>query len=283
MFEAKQKPIICGRWESRRSSSIIFAFYWQLFSGLLLLAFSFSANSFAFDAQPFNSDLSGSHRGLVQGPHDKIRADLILHSLNDQGRSGSYLALLIVSDDSLKVATYLVDPLDQPNHFSMVPREITADGQIVGVNNPDPSLEMITNGNQMTVVDAHSSNTDFFQGSIIFDSKDKSDFTWLDYQPGVYKVNDYKISVTGAVENGQSQLLLTLPSNLSGNFILRSGAPSLYTLKAVSSTSVGDELEQYPRRIGIFLQKGHEVDFLLVDPLAYNNVLKLKQTAKVGP
>src|SRR6185437_3815937 len=144
----------------------------SLLKSVLLVAFAFAATG-----AHASGDLTGSYRGAVQGDHSKTRVDLILRSLSAQDRDGSYMAILFQSNP-LKVAAYLVDPLDRPDHYSMVPREITADGQIEGVNNPDPSLELIVDDSakgqapKLSIVNANSSNKDFFQGSILFDGHD---------------------------------------------------------------------------------------------------------------
>lgn len=229
-----------------------------------------------------DANLVGSFRGKIQQGGSKV--DLVMRSLTSEGRDGSYLGVLI-QNDPLKIAVYLIDKLEG-DEYVMQPREVTADGQIIGTNNPDPSLTLqITSEEQsgrpsFTITSAKSSNQSGFQGAMMFKSCDSSDAAWLDITPGTFELDHSRVVIPSQMVDHQANLTLTMADPLNGNFVIREKLPGLYTLEAVSVLATGEQKARFPSKIALFVHKDSLFGgdyFLLINPNDYSDVIKIKR------
>jgi hypothetical protein len=213
-------------------------------------------------AQDVYGDISGSYigRSNLTGAH----FHLALRSLRAYDYDGGYVAIL-VQDKPLAIAVYTVDLNDDGVSYDLKPRQVTSDGELIGVENANPSLTMSVDGARdrhfiFSVTKANDDlNTAGFPGPIIFDSAFQSDLTWLDAAPaqGVYTEDNgsrgTKFFYPSTFVDNQTSMVLTAP-NLNGKFILRESFPGIYTYRRVSATDEGNKLAQYPAKIVVFLK-----------------------------
>jgi len=233
---------------------------------LLGLAILFNlSGTIALAANKGLPDLSGSYNGTLKDGDD---VDLLLRPI--PGREGSYLGVMIRLDP--KVVIYRIDPLGAST-YAMNPLQVTEDGE-VGVNNDDPSLVLTLGATrdsagrpEMTITNANSSNQSGFHGPIFFQGNTYSKLTWTDYVPGYYRnrrvSNELNLSPMNAYE-------AAISSSADGGLVIREKVDGVFTLKRVSVTSTGAQVESYPNRIGIFVTKsgffGEDHLFVLVSP-----------------
>ncbi len=257
-----------------------------------LLAISMNIDAFAGTS----IDLSGNHEGKVANDKSYI-IDFILRKV--EGRSGSYFGVLIKREkeifqsfNPLKIALYMVDPLDSENSYTLTPLVVTPDGSI-GVNNADPSLVLNITGNteaekkpEFTLASANSSNRNGFQESMIFEKGEKSDAEWISMEGGKYELDGDGSKTATTVSNMDSNFEATTSfmtkRDLNGDYIIQEKQPWIYVLKARTVTSTGVEAEQNPKKVGIMIKYkktfGTSDKYLLfVDASFANHITRLEK------
>jgi hypothetical protein len=232
--------------------------------------------------------LGGGHKGWINGT--KTRVHLLMHPLDADGRTGSFLAALF-QEDLTKAMVYLVDPVLDAGVYYMHPISVTNDGQVTGIDNPDPALVLTITARdndgspQFSITSANSSNKTGFQENMVFLADHNSDLSWIEMRGGRYKsdAKGYYVDMPELSSSFSSQATVTvnLPQPLQGSFLFRQKLTDLYTFQRISALSTGLEKEVQPQKVAISVRwpKWFKSDYhmLLINPSDFTDVQILQR------
>jgi hypothetical protein len=242
---------------------------------------------FSGQAALADANLQGAFRS------DDEKVEIILRSLGNDGREGSYLGAMIRykdGDHPQQVMIYLVDPHPVGDGtYMMVPRVVTEDGMVIGSRNPNPCLTLTEEGYGKKGVNfsiaTEKRGCAGFAGSWTFTGKKSPAFkAWGNYVPGRYEVlNDKKqfLNLNKALgsdnETGINSKLADMDL-ANGRYVFRHEYPGLFTIQRTYLSAYGTDEAKNPSKIGLFLNSGGGNDGLVlvdVDPARYGNIIRL--------
>ena len=220
---------------------------------------------------------------------------LMLVDATTYGRVGSFIALYYQEDGVRQMALYVMDPRDRGGGYSLTPMKVLNDG-VIGIENDDPSLVAIPvkNGDNVDIrlMDSNSSNNLGIQEPVVIrkaDSEQSKRYVWRRmftaadgdrgsnlggtyYLQGTNKSSEISIAISNIVNGEASALML---GRADGEYIIRENKPYMYLLSALKTVRSGVEVNLYPDKIGIFVdRKARGLSLFLLQPGQPRNILE---------
>ena len=244
----------------------------------------------AFGNTPMNSySFKGEIRqGARSTVHFVVKGPLI-------GRDTSYLAF-VFREKPHSAEVYMMDP-DGKGTYALTPIQMTDDGEI-GIQSVEPryvltpeSASNAWNPFQVCASDrpdnlqafkVMAANPNSSQEAMVFNGRCDSRLV-MDFLAGQYCEADKRcITIRGLDAEREARVAFAGVAGLSGNYVMRLKQPSLYAFRAEVMSSKGSQLENFPRKLGVFLREyeifGKDDKIILIDPANSTklNVLKRK-------
>jgi hydrogenase maturation factor len=207
---------------------------------------------------------------------EKTQIRLVLRSLKDQGRDGSYMGLMF-TENRKEARLFLVDPAKSYSNYVLIPVGINPEGW-VSIENATPSMTLdITEYKKkvpkFVITNSNAGNSFGFLGKVEFNLGFSDLYSWGSLEPGKYEASSGKSDIVVGVSNTELETnvnfsLISGKDYYAGDFVFVDTVFGAQRIDQVLMLDTGFTRQPMLRWFALFINKGKSKNLLLVNPIS---------------